>query len=209
MGELVLITEGGGHMVDYMIANGVYPHRVVLAPDKFREIAPYLKSEDEVLVVIKGLTDFTLMEIYALLNDLESFRDKLARITVMSNMDLGKISTPYYLYKGDLFYGTVKEVKNGRVLGEVVRLSDEEGTVLYSKDDKVKADSKRLKTKDMKEKSSDNMSINAVMQRYLLYKRHDKEVKVYGNTLKEVDASSASINDESLDKLVWVDLFKS
>jgi hypothetical protein len=198
--RLILITEGAAHTVEYFHKHKVYPNSVVFEATKYREMSPYLTKDDEVLVVIKGLTDFTMSEIYALLNDLEESEEKLRSVTVLSNVDLGKISSSYYLYSGDLFYGTVKEVINGKVY-DIVPASDEE-----SKDTKKGKKSKKDKQATQTEKPVEVMSVNSVLLPYKQYNKKDVQFKVYGSNKKIALPSHALDNLTS--KLVNIDLFK-
>jgi hypothetical protein len=200
MERLILICEGGAHTVEYFHKNGVFPGAVVLVATKFREMVPYLTKDDEVLVVIKGLTDFSMAEIYALLNDIEESRDKLKGITVMSNINLGKISSPYYLYSGDLFYGTVKEVKNGRHSDVSIAVDP---TTLTEK--KVKP-SKKDKVAELKAKTPEIRSINAVISGYKKYDKRDVKFTIYGSNAKEVEPTHEI--DGLTQKLIAVDLYK-
>lgn len=202
MGRMVLICEGDAHTVEYFHANGVYPSSIVFEATRFREMAPYLTPEDDVLVLIKGLTDFTLAEVYVLLHDLEENRDKLKAVTVMSNIDLGKISTHYYLYTGDLFYGEVKEVRNGR-LHEVEISDDDEETL----NDKSKKSSKRGKSSRNKSKTTENISINAVISRYKKYDKRDVKFTIYGKIERKVEPNFES--ETLANSIVIVDMFKS
>lgn len=112
---LIVICEGGAHTVEYLHNNGVFPGAVVLEPNKFKEMVPYLSSEDEILLIIKGLTDFTMVDIYSLLSKFEEHNEKVKSITILSNIMLGVIPYDYYYYKNDLFYGDVWRVSDNRL----------------------------------------------------------------------------------------------
>lgn len=121
---LTVVCEGRHHMLEYLNRNGVYPSRAIFDSRKYREIAPYLKEEDEVLVIINGATDFSMSKIYGLLRDVEESMKKVRSIKIMSNIPLGGVKTKYVQYKGDLFYGEVEkkneeviEVEEGEELG--------------------------------------------------------------------------------------------
>lgn len=197
--RLVLICEGGAHTVEYFHRNKVYPAVIVMETSKFREMSPYLTKNDEILVVIKGLTDFTMAGIYSLLNDLEEARDRLHDVTIMSNVDLGKISTPYYLYSGDLFYGTVKKVMNGKIY-EIDGNAESSSTP--SKGLKLK---KKEKASEHKKKEVNTPSINVVISRYKKYNKRDIKFTIYGTNEKEVQ--SMYEEDEIAKKVVNVNLF--
>lgn len=197
--RLILICEGDAHTVEYFHKNGVYPGAVVFSPTKFKEMMPYLSSTDDVLVVIKGLTDFTLGEVYALFEDLADAEDKLFDVTIVSNVDLGVTSLPYYFYEGDLFYGAFKKVKMGKYSNYIVDTTIEE-TKTNKKEKKVK------KPKPNEKPVHTNM-INPVIARYKLYKRSSNKLVIYGSESSNKGVTP-NISDEFLkDKIVFVDAF--
>lgn len=194
--KLILICEGGAHTVEYFHKNRVYPHSIVLTTTKFKEMMPYLTKDDEVLVIIKGLTDFSMVEIYALIKDLEDSQEKISGFTVMSNIELGKIPTPYYLYEGDLFYGGVKQVVNGKQ-SEI--LTDEDST-------KTKKKKSKNATKErLSKNSNDKVSTNAVIDGYKIYNKRDIKFQVYGSERREYKPNAEV--DSLVGKIVNVDLF--
>ena len=193
--KLTLICEGQVHTTEYMHKNKVFPKTVVFDCSKFKEIAPYLKKEDEILVVIKGATDFSLALIYALLRELEDIRQKVGSITVMSNVDLGVIDTPYYYYEGDLFYGSYKEMLRGK---EVI--SDEKGKKNLKNILKLK---KTAKVVEETKGVDAPLEVNAIMSKFLKYSK-PQNVVIHGVTPKGI----ISTTDEYMKNLVEVDLFK-
>lgn len=197
--RLVVICEGNAHTVEYLHKNGVYPGAVVFTPSKFKEMMPYLSSSDDVLLIIKGLTDFSLAEVYALLTDLADAEDKLYDVTVLSNVDLGVTALPYFFYEGDLFYGAYRKVKMGKYSSYLVDNTDDD-TVKDKKDKKVK------KTKP-NEKPSNNNRINPVIARYKVYKRSNNKMVIYGSEQTN-SIITPDISDDFLkDKIVFVDAF--
>ena len=46
--------------------------------------------------------------------DLDEYKEKLGKITILSNVHLGVVPYVYYLYEGDLFYGSIKRVERGK-----------------------------------------------------------------------------------------------
>lgn len=196
--RLVLVTEGDAHMMEYFIKNGVYPGALILTPSKFKEIVPYLTSNDDVLIVVKGLTDFSLAEVYMLIDDLADSEDKLYNATVLSNVDLGVTALPYYFYEGDLFYGAVRKVRMGKYSPYITNETESEqpSNKKSKKDKKVKQQQKII----------DNKTINPVMSRYKVYNKLDTKLMIYGseksNTI-EVDSS----DDYLKDKIIIIDAF--
>ena len=110
--NLVLITEGGIHTAEYFFAHGVYPNILVCDTRKFANILPYLTKDTLILFLIKGLSDFTITGLYALMRDLERSKVKSENVQLFSNVFLGNIDFPYIYYTGDLFYG--EQVKKGK-----------------------------------------------------------------------------------------------
>lgn len=162
--SLFLIMEGGLHSLDYIHRNGVFPKEIGLRTGIFQDRVPYLSDNMDILVVVKGLTDFTVKGVYSLLKELNTHKDQLKSIVVMSNVHLGDIPFPYYLYEGDLFYGEVKRVVKGKVLS----LDSTE------KDKKKDKSSRKVKSK------LDNHVINTVMERYKIYNQRDIRPMLYG-----------------------------
>lgn len=192
---LILICEGGAHSVEYFHKNGVYPGAVVFQTSSFKEMVPYLSSNDEVLVVINSLTDFTLAEVYALLNDLAELQDRLSRVTVLSNIDLATTQADYYLYSGDLFYGSVQAVISGKL--QELKLPERP---------RSKKKSKSASTSDSSENAIGKYSINAVMQGYKKYVHGGANFMVYGSARKT--APNTVDMDSLVQKLIAVDLYK-
>ena len=116
MDRLIVICEGGVHTVDYLQKNGVFPGAMVIEPKKFQDMSPYLTKEDDILLIINGLTDFTMSDIYNLLSKFKEYENRFKRVTILTDIPLGVIPYDYYLYSGDLFYGSVKKVSNNKVL---------------------------------------------------------------------------------------------
>jgi hypothetical protein len=199
--RLVLICEGGAHTVEYFHKNKVFPGAVVFSANKFREIAPYLTKNDDILIVIKGLTDFAMVDIYALLNDIAEMdmRSKLHDVLIMSNIDLGVVSEPYYLYSGDLFYGEVKEVNKGKVYDIVDPNED------VSQKEKKSIFGKKKKVSEVNKKLSEMSVINSVVSRYKVYSKRDIKFTIYGSDKKTVEPMHEIDNIAS--KIVNVDIF--
>lgn len=201
--RLILICEGGAHTVQYFHNNRVFPEAVVLTATKFREMMPYLTDKDDILVVIHGLTDFSLAEIYALLGDLRESSSKLNKVTVMSDIDLGRVDMPYYIYVGDLFYGQVFEVINGKMTAV---LTDKEKRLLDNRKKKPRSD---VVYSELNKNQVNNSIINAVISRYKKYSSLDKDKRflIYGS--QQRDQVQNYELDSLTDKLINVDLFSN
>lgn len=189
--RLVLITEGGVHMIEYLLHNRVVANSIVLDATKFKEILPYLDTSDDVLLIIKGLTDFTMSDIYTLIGSFKQNIDKLGRVTILSNVMLGKIDFDYYLYSGDLFYGNVKKISNGRVVED-----DDYDTDLTpeTKENKLFNFFKRNKATDKNENSKDVVRKNAVANAYKVYNSNNVKVQIYSKDKKDTNEQYSSEN---------------
>lgn len=190
--RLVLITEGDAHTVEYFHHNGVYPGVVVFSPTKFKELLPYLSNKDDVLVVIKGLTDFNLSEIYTLLDDLLDIEERLYAVNVVSNVDLGVTPLPYFFYEGDLFYGNYQKVRGGKYLEHITP----EG-VVTKKDKKAQG-----------KKSGNNTLVNPVMTRYKAYKRSSERLVIYGADTQKSKLQLEDNDDFLKDRIANIDAFE-
>ena len=195
--RLTVVTEGGAHSFEYFVNNGVLPSSILFSAVKFKEVAPYLSSDDVILVVIKGLTDFSLAEVYGLIDDLEIVRSKVAEITIVSNVDLGYIESPYYLYKGDLFYGKMTEMSKGKKVVPPKQKSD-------TSEKSGKKSSTGVKN------SVEPLAINTVMSRYKVFNKNynntDNKPKVYGGE-KPVTFEVDTLTDLVRKSVVFVDAF--
>lgn len=181
MGKLIVVCEGGIHTVEYLHRNGVYPHALVLAPDKIPEMLPYMSKDDEVMVLVKGLTDFTMSDVYAMLSKLYENSGKVKRVMLMSNIEVGVVPYPYYLYEGDLFHGTVKVVKDRKQYTL-------EGKKVGRKGDKEQQDGGNLVMQKMQEKYGDR-SVN---------------LKIYGKLKREKPVAQAL----DVERVVNVNLYE-
>ena len=91
-------------MIEYFHHNGVFPAAAILSPMKFKQVAPYLTKDDEILIVIKGLTDFKLSEVYQLFKDLTTTLKTVnaERILVRANgtyaVDVDSLDCDYFSY---------------------------------------------------------------------------------------------------------------
>lgn len=196
--RLVLICEGDAHSVEYFHHNGVFPGAVVFTPSKFKEMMPYLTVTDDVLLVIKGLTDFTLAEVYALIHDLADAEDRLFGVTILSNVDLGVTALPYYFYEGDLFYGQYRRVRMGKYSQYVLDKQDE--------DNLSKKDKKANKARQA-EKTRQSNRINPVIERYKLYKRSNNKMVIYGSENKHKGIAPDTSDEFLKNRIAIIDAF--
>ena len=194
MDNLMVICEGGVHTVEYLHRNGVFPKSLLIEPNKFQEISPYLTKDDDILLIIKGLTDFTMASIYGLLAKFDEFKDKYKRVTILTNIPLGSVHYDYYLYSGDLFYGDVKLIVNKKS---------------FELDDNGNVVEKQKKSLFSKKKSTDETKKNPIMFQFKKYNDRKTQLMIYGKTNIGVEEREIPHLQEYEDKIQVVDLFKN
>lgn len=115
--RLFLICEGGYHTLYYLVRHGLTPDRVYFDPLAIKMYIPYIEKEDEVLIVLNGLTDFTLKEVHELMKSLhELFGEQTNNIKLFSPFRLNGLYYSYYIYNNDLIYSNIKGVVGGKVI---------------------------------------------------------------------------------------------
>jgi hypothetical protein len=113
-----LICEGGIHTVAYFHGHNVYPDKVIFDTRKVRDYVPYFDAEDDILILIHGLIQWSMSEVFALMHDV-SGAVNFKSLRVLSDIDFKKTPIPYEKYSGDLFTATTKE-KNSK--GKIVEV---------------------------------------------------------------------------------------
>lgn len=191
MERLIVICEGGLHTVEYLQRNGVYPAAMVIEPSKFQDMSPYLSKDDDILLIIKGLTDFTMASVYGLLNKFKEYQEKYKRVTIMTNIPLGNVDFDYYLYEGDIFYGNVQLVSGKKKVDIDVNggLMDVQKKGLFSKGGPVKA-----------------VDFNPIMYQYRRYNNKRVKLMIYGKVAMNDPVVTSSYDYE--EKVKVVDLYK-
>lgn len=189
--KLIVICEGGIHTIEYLHKNGVYPSSLLTETSKFQEISPYLGKEDDILLIIKGLTDFTMASIYGLLKRFDAYKDKYKRVTILTNVPLGSVNYEYYLYSGDLFYGTVKKVVNKKQYD-----LDDNGNII---ENTSKVPFKRNKIHIA--------TRNPIALQFKKYSDRKVKLMIYGQTGITTESKSSMLEYE--DKVRAIDLFKN
>lgn len=191
MERLIVICEGGLHTVEYLQRNGVYPAAMVIEPSKFQDMSPYLSKDDDILLIIKGLTDFTMASVYGLLNKFKEYQEKYKRVTIMTNIPLGNVDFDYYLYEGDIFYGNVQLVSGKKKTDIDVNggLMDAQKKGLFSKGGPVKA-----------------VDFNPIMYQYRRYNNKRVKLMIYGKVAMNDPVVTSSYDYE--EKVKVVDLYK-
>lgn len=199
---LTIITEGGRHMIAYLLANNVKADTFILETVKFQEFLPYTTKDDKILLIIKGLTDFTMVEIYNIVNKILEVEEAKKNLVIMSNIDLGRIQVPYYLYSGDLFYGNVELVDGGKkykldTQGQI-RKDTESGNIFD-----------KIARKQVDEINKNKTRINPIMAKFTKFdtKRPLKKGRMYiYDAVKQPDIPYKE--PDEFNKIVAVDLFK-
>lgn len=196
--ELCIICEGGIHTAEYLYANGVVPSKVFLNLEEFKKNFPTFTTNSglEYLFIIRGMVDFTFSDFYSVLRDYKRMRGSYEKMTVISNLELGKVEFPYYLYNGDLFYGSVSEVVRGKttpVLHES-QMKKSKGKTDKGKSDKVT-------------NPAEKYILNPVMERYRSYRHVKSPVSVYGTELRSLPVEESSTK-RFFEAVQVVDYFK-
>ena len=194
MDKLAVISDGGAHTIEYLIKNGVIPSAVVIEPDRFQELSPYMNEDWDILLIIKGLTDFSMASVYAALSKLEEIQEKFKRVTIMTNIPLGNVKYEYYLYSGDLFYGEVKKVINRKQYD-----LDEMGNIIEKQQQKSFFNKKNV-VEPVKGK-------NPIMFKFKKYNDKRTKVMFYGTKPKEETTIETVQKVEYEDKVRAVDLY--
>ena len=113
-----LITEGGVHTIAYFYAHKVYPDTVIFDTHKVTDYIPYFSDEDDVLVVIHGLIDWSLTDVHVLLRDLKDATN-VNSLLILSDINLGSVGLPIMEYSGDIFGLTTKGKTESGKTGQV------------------------------------------------------------------------------------------
>lgn len=199
---LTIITEGGRQMIAYLLSNNVKADTFILETVKFQEFLPYTTKDDKILLIVKGLTDFTMVEIYNIVNKILEVEEAKKNLVIMSNIDLGKIQVPYYLYSGDLFYGDVELVDSGKTYK-----LDAQGQI--RKDTESRNIFDKIARKQVDEINKHKTRINPIMAKFTKFdtKRPLKKGRMYiYDAVTQPDIPYKE--PDEFNKIVAVDLFK-
>lgn len=188
--RLTVVTEGGIHAVEYLNNRGIYPNTVIIDSKKLNNSIPYLTANDDVYLIIKGLTDFNMLDIYGIMREIEGVEEKGFNIYVLSNVPLGNVKLPYYEYTGDLLDGQVKRVLNGKDI--FLNEKCEPITKETSKKDKVSA------------------KTNVIARQMLVYNNPRVKIDIHGVDDTEETKTLKQMEDDSIaSKIINVDRFKN
>lgn len=202
--NLILLTEDGVVSTAYFIKNNVYPTMVFFNIMDLIERMPYLTQNDHVLILIKGLCDFTKEEINLLCKYFDKIKDNIGSFVILSNIELN--ISEYYLYQDDLFYGKIKEVKN--------RMS-----YISNKNDKV---SKKIMNFIINKRNKDNIyidkddireniyNINNILKGYLVF-NNKKDIDIFEKQNKTIFLDTdieKEENNKYCSEIFKINLFK-
>ena len=115
---LVAILEGGKPTLEYLKQNNIIPDTVFYDFSEFEEYSMYFPEDTDILVLIKGMTDYTRVKIYDLLDVLNALENKNT-LTIATNVDLGKLAVDSYFYFDDPIEGAFVQVPAGKTYKEV------------------------------------------------------------------------------------------
>jgi hypothetical protein len=116
-----LVCDGGEDTVLYFWKKNLYPDRVILSPEKLHDYVPYINGEDDILILIHGMTEFSLSAVYLLLSDikilLDSDRLHCNNLVVASDVELPSVEIKYIKYKDvhDLFFDDKRDKEEDKI----------------------------------------------------------------------------------------------
>lgn len=116
---LVAILEGGKPTLEYLKQNDIIPDTVFYDFSEFEEYSMYFPEDTDILLLIKGMTDYTKVKVYDLIDVLNALENKKSLI-IATNVDLGKLSVKSYFYFDDPLDGAFVEVPAGKTYKEVM-----------------------------------------------------------------------------------------
>jgi hypothetical protein len=177
-----------------MLQNKVVPSTCIFSLKELVAVYPSLTEEDDILLVIKGLTDFTLQDIYGIINLLTAPTSQVGRVTIVSNVDLGYIGVDYYFYVGDLFYGNLYKVVNGKRY-------ELEST------GKQKPNGKGKNKKDLTLETDDKFTKNRLFDRYKVYLGKDANMGFYENEVNFAIETVQEVDEKTLSRIKTINLF--
>ncbi|HBG2133312.1 TPA: hypothetical protein KPJ62_003674 [Clostridioides difficile] len=202
--NLILLTEDGIVSTAYFIKNNVYPTMVFFDIMDLIDRMPYLTQNDHVLIVIKGLCDFTKEEVHLLCKYFDKIKNNIGSFVILSNIELD--INEYYFYQGDLFYGKIKEVKNrmSYISNKNIKVSEKIMKFIINKRNKEKIDM-------IKEDIEDNIyNINNILKGYLVF--NDKvDIDIFEKQNKTIFLDTdieKEENNKYCSEILKINLFK-
>lgn len=127
---LYFITDSDVHSVVYLLQNHIYPDKYALETESFKELAPFVTPDDEVIVLVQGFVRWTMVRLTQLIELLEQANIK--GYTVYSTIEIN-IKTKYTKVDGDLVFGTYKDF-DGEKWGKSYRANINDRFKMYDKE---------------------------------------------------------------------------
>lgn len=123
--RLTVLAEDAELTVAYLKSKGVHPHQLITKLNCFKRVLKSLGSDDDLLIIVHGLTSFKLSVLY---NFLSEFKTETCgvRLICLSDILFDNFPISYYLYSGDLFLSSITEV---RKKNKKIAYKKEEGVI--------------------------------------------------------------------------------
>lgn len=115
---LVAILEGGKPTLEYLKQNKIIPDQVFYDFSEFEAYSTYFPEDTDILLLIKGMTDYTRVKIYDLIDVIVNLENKKSFI-LATNTDIGKLSVDSYFYFDDPIEGPFVQVPAGKTYTSV------------------------------------------------------------------------------------------
>lgn len=192
--RLFIVIEGTPHDVQYFFNHGVYPNTFILDPSRLAEVLYTIQPEDDILFIVKGLTHFSLREVYETSALLEQVQDKVNSVVILTNVALGTLAMEYYTYKGDLFYGDVFKTEKGKLIQ------------IFEEGDNSKL---RGKTEKIERKKPNPQVLhyeNPLLKGYKQYRQSNQNLSILGKNLDTVEEKAGNQYTHE-EKLIILDIF--
>lgn len=115
---LVAILEGGRPTLDYLMQNNIIPDQVFYDFSEFKDYSIYFPDDTDLLILIKGMIDYTKVKVYDLIDVIKSIENKKS-VTLATNVDLGVLSVNSHFYFDDPLEGAFVQVPAGKKVESV------------------------------------------------------------------------------------------
>lgn len=115
---LVAILEGGRPTLAYLVQNNIVPDTVFYDFSDFEDYSSFFPDDTDILILIKGMTEYTKVKLYDLLDVIKGLENKKS-LTLATNVDLGILSVDSYYYFDDPLEGAFVKVPAGKTYDSV------------------------------------------------------------------------------------------
>ena len=95
-----LICDGGKHTIAHLWKRGIYPDKVIFSEFYLKDEAPYLTEEDDVLILVHGLTDLTQTFVHKAISILQNTK---ANLLLLTDVPFENVTIPIESYRSDIF----------------------------------------------------------------------------------------------------------